>query len=167
MLKYSFIYLAVWVLMSRVCIGTFRGSLKPKLEFKTVMSFLGLMQGTEQNRTGILCKSSKCSWIALPITSFLVKTPSFIKEMKTCKRYLENSYFDGQYWRMPLIPGLGRQRWVWGQPGLQSELDRETMFQKRRKERKNKKKRSKTNQTTTKTFWVASSFKGLNNSFWS
>jgi hypothetical protein len=29
-------------------------------------------------------------------------------------------------WRMPLIPAFGRQRqadfWVWGQPGLQSEL---------------------------------------------
>jgi hypothetical protein len=30
------------------------------------------------------------------------------------------------WWHMPLIPALGRQRqadfWVWGQPGLQSEL---------------------------------------------
>jgi hypothetical protein len=32
----------------------------------------------------------------------------------------------GQWWRIPLIPALGRQRqvdfWVRGQPGLQSEL---------------------------------------------
>jgi hypothetical protein len=32
----------------------------------------------------------------------------------------------GQWWCMPLIPALGRQRqvdfWVWGQPGLQSEF---------------------------------------------
>jgi hypothetical protein len=32
----------------------------------------------------------------------------------------------GQWWHMPLIPALGRQRqanfWVWGQPGLQSEF---------------------------------------------
>ena len=31
-----------------------------------------------------------------------------------------------QWWHTPLIPALGRQRqvdfWVWGQPGLQSEL---------------------------------------------
>jgi hypothetical protein len=32
----------------------------------------------------------------------------------------------GQWWRIPLIPALGRQKqvnfWVWSQPGLQSEL---------------------------------------------
>jgi hypothetical protein len=32
----------------------------------------------------------------------------------------------GQWWHIPLIPALGRQRqvdfWVWGQPGLQSEF---------------------------------------------
>jgi hypothetical protein len=32
----------------------------------------------------------------------------------------------GQWGHMPLIPALGRQRqadfWVWGQPGLQSEI---------------------------------------------
>jgi hypothetical protein len=32
----------------------------------------------------------------------------------------------GQWWCMPLIPALGRQRqvdfWVWGQPALQSEF---------------------------------------------
>jgi hypothetical protein len=34
--------------------------------------------------------------------------------------------FARQWWHMPLIPELGRQRqtdfWVWGQPGLQSEF---------------------------------------------
>jgi hypothetical protein len=49
----------------------------------------------------------------------------------------------GQWWRMPLIPVLGRQRqadfWVWGQPGLQSEFQdsqdyyRETLSQKQNK----------------------------------
>lgn len=93
MLKYSFIYLAVRVLMSRVC-RTLGGSVNPKLEFKTVMSFLGWMQGTEQNWDPLQEQQVFLNIESpLPITSFLVKTPK-LHEMKPCKLHLENSYFD-------------------------------------------------------------------------
>ena len=43
---------------------------------------------------------------------------------KVCVKSLR--YSSQAWWRMPLIPALGRQRqvdfWVWGQPGLQSEF---------------------------------------------
>jgi hypothetical protein len=55
-----------------------------------------------------------------------------------------------QWWHMPLIPALRRQRqvnfWVWGQPGLQTGqtgLNRETLSWKTKKKEKKKKKKRK------------------------
>jgi hypothetical protein len=46
--------------------------------------------------------------------------------LRLWKRIFKNELEAGQWWRMPLIPALGRQRqvdfWVQGQPGLQSEF---------------------------------------------
>ena len=58
------------------------------------------------------------------------------------------------WWRMPLIPALGRQRqvdfWVWGQPGLQSEFqDSQGYTQKPCLENQNKKQKQKTSSSTT------------------
>jgi hypothetical protein len=52
------------------------------------------------------------------------------------------------WWRMPLIPALGRQRqadfWVWGQPGLQSEFqDSQDYTEKPCLENQKKKKKKK------------------------
>jgi hypothetical protein len=42
------------------------------------------------------------------------------------KTHVKTRHIAGQWWHMPLIPALGRQRqvnfWVRGQPGLQSEF---------------------------------------------
>jgi hypothetical protein len=60
-----------------------------------------------------------------PIPSAIYYHPTYCKktwiyaDIKCC-------LWAGQWWRMPLIPALGRQRqvdfWVWGQLGLQSEF---------------------------------------------
>jgi hypothetical protein len=62
----------------------------------------------------------------------------------------------GQWWHMPLIPALGRQRqmdfWVWGQPALQSEFQdsqsytQKPCLEKPKNKTKQTNKKAKTNQ---------------------
>ena len=56
-------------------------------------------------------------------------------------------YYSGQWWRMPLIPALGRQRqancWVWGQSGLQSEFQDSQGYTKKPCFEKKKKRKEK------------------------
>jgi hypothetical protein len=63
-----------------------------------------------------------------------------------------------QWWRMPLIPALERQRqadfWVWGQPGLQSEFQDSQGYTEKpclEKQKQNKKQTNK--QTNKKDSW--------------
>jgi hypothetical protein len=57
------------------------------------------------------------------------------------------------WWRMPLIPALGRQRqvdfWVWGQPGLQSELQDSQGYTEKPCLEKTKKQNKQTNKRLT------------------
>jgi hypothetical protein len=60
-----------------------------------------------------------------------------------------------QWWCIPLIPALGRQNhadfWVWGQPGLQSEIqDNQGYTEKPCLKKQNKTKQNKTKQNKTK-----------------
>jgi hypothetical protein len=66
---------------------------------------------------------------------------------------LRNQTSAGQWWHMPLIPALGRQRWVdfciRGQPGLQSEFQdsqgyTEKPYLKKQKQKQNKQTKKKT-----------------------
>jgi hypothetical protein len=58
------------------------------------------------------------------------------------------------WWRMPLIPALGRQRqadfWVWGQPDLQSEFQDSQGYTEKPCLKKKKKKKKRTTALTEK-----------------
>ena len=74
---------------------------------------------------------------------------------------IKGVYQAGQWWCMPLIPVLGRQRqadyWVWSQPGLQSEFQESQRYtekpclkKKKKKKKTNQKNKRKKNKTKKK-----------------
>jgi hypothetical protein len=87
--------------------------------------------------------------------------PLLIMMMGDYKKEINNFLKEIQesrvWWRMPLIPALGRQRqadfWDWGQPGLQSEFQdsqgyiEDTPPQKKKKQEKASKQVKELNQT--------------------
>jgi hypothetical protein len=80
--------------------------------------------------------------------------------------WIEKQIWAGRWWRMPLIPALGRQRqadlWFQGQPGLQSEfqdsqdytekpcLEKTKNKKKQKKKQKQKQKNKKQKKKTKK-----------------
>jgi hypothetical protein len=80
--------------------------------------------------------------------------------------YVVMCHTAGQWWRIPLIPALRRQRqadfWVRGQPGLQSEFQdsqgytEKTLSRKRTKQNKTKQNKTKQNKETNKRYLCTS-----------
>jgi hypothetical protein len=73
--------------------------------------------------------------------------------------FLKNSFISRAWWRMPLIPALGRQRqadfWVQGQPGLQSEFQDSLDYTEKPCLKKTKKQKTKNKQLYINMSWRA------------
>jgi hypothetical protein len=75
------------------------------------------------------------------------------------RKMIRQWWHSRAWWRMPLIPALGRQKqadfWVWGQPGLQSEFQDSQDYTEKPclgKEKKQKNKQTKNDDTAS--HWV-------------